>query len=34
MKVQRRPKKGDKSKYEYQVEVLGIIDTTYKFNGK
>ncbi|XP_063422877.1 general transcription factor 3C polypeptide 5-like [Mytilus trossulus] len=33
MKVKRRPKKGDKSKYEFQVEVLGIIDTTYKFNA-
>lgn len=33
MKVRRRPKKGDKSQYEYQVEVLGIIDTTYKFNA-
>ena len=33
MKVKRRPKKEDSSKYEYQVEVLGIIDTAYRFNG-
>lgn len=33
MKVKRRPRKGDNSKYEYHVEVVGIVDTTYKFHA-
>ena len=33
MKVKRRPRKGDNSKYEYHIEVVGIVDTTYKFHG-
>ena len=33
MRVRRRRKKSEDAKFEYQVEVLGIVNVTYKFQG-